>query len=189
MATILTPLIKGQTIRIDNHQQGTGTENDWSKEGVHFHKSCNKTKEKFDIIIPLNYPAPPKVKNLKTGKQCPIESMDSKVKKEIKEIFKSQEARDSFFNNVYKYLKDNFSNWSNNETDMSVVAERIGRAFGITLSDSPIITMKNKCIKCYVQRMIQHDNKTEYIMKFNFSKGYFQLGEKECEAISFHIDI
>ena len=51
MATILTPLIKGQTIRIDNHQQGAGTENDWSKEGVHFHKSCNKTKGKFDIII------------------------------------------------------------------------------------------------------------------------------------------
>lgn len=189
MATKLTPLIKGQKIRIENHQRGTGTVNDWKKEGVHFHKSCNKTKEDFDIIIPLNYPDPPTIKKLKTGKRCPMESMERKVREEIIKVFESRENRDSFMKEVYDYIKENFVNWAGSEIEMITVAERIGRAFGISMLGSPIVAKEGANIQYYIQRMQLPEDGSKYLMKFNFSKEYFQLEENDSDDILIHINV
>lgn len=188
MATKLTPLIKGQKIRIENHERGTGSVNDWGKKGVHFHKICNASKEKFEIVIPLNYPDPPEIKQ--KGRRRSINSMDGKVRKEIEKAFKSKTDRDAFIREVYSYIQRNFINWKNSESEMKSVAERIGKAFGVSLNDDgPIAIKQGGHLLCYVQKMILTDDCTEYLMIFNFSKGYFQLGEKIADDVPVHISI
>ena len=80
-------------------------------------------------------------------------------------------------------------NWAGSEIEMITVAERIGRAFGISMFGSPIVAKKGVNIQYYIQRMLLPEDGSKYLMKFNFSKEYFQLEENDSDDILIHVKV
>lgn len=123
----LKPLIKNQTIRIDNHSRGCNLPNDFNDErqDVHIHKEFNKIegkRNKICIKIPLN-----------TEKQVEISSYaPTYIIKEIREVLNDKKNRDSFLNDVYGSLKNDWK-WDATPENQGEIATRIANAFGLNI--------------------------------------------------------
>ena len=169
MANTLTGLLKGQTIRIDNHHRGV--QNVWdNKYDIHLHKMSNNKNEDYDIKINLN----------REQDKSVLDELPAKIRKEVKKATSNQEILNNFYEEVYKYLSENFD-WNNDNADKERIINNITTAFDM-LSYKPRVDVINaKTQKRNVIQMMRHDYNALYQIAFNFSKecvyiGQFQLG-------------
>ena len=169
MANTLIGLLKGQTIRIDNHHRGV--QNVWdSKYDIHLHKLSNNKNVDYDIKINLNH----------EPDENALSSLPAKIRKEIKKAASNKETLTNFYENVYMYLTENFS-WNGDEEAEKKVMNNIAKAFGI-LPYKPLLQVVNgRTQKRNVIQMMRYDDGTRIHVSFNYSKecvyiGQFQLG-------------
>lgn len=169
MANTLTGLLKGQTIRIDNHHRGV--QNVWDdKYDIHLHKMSNNKNEDYDIKINLN----------RKQDESVLNNLPPKIRKEVKKATSNPDILNNFYEEVYKYLSENFD-WNEDNADKERIISNITTAFDM-LSYKPRVDVINaKTQKRNIIQMMRHDYKTIYQIAFNFSKeciyiGQFQLG-------------
>ena len=169
MANTLIGLLKGQTIRIDNHHRGV--QNVWDdKYDIHLHKMSNNKNEDYDIKINLN----------REQDKTVLDKLPAKIRKEVKKATSNQEILNNFYEEVYKYLSENFD-WNEDNADKERIISNITTAFDM-LSYKPRVDVINaKTQKRNIIQMMRYDYMTLYQIAFNYSKecvyiGQFQLG-------------
>lgn len=85
--TTLASILKKQTVRIDNHDSGSGRPFKWGT-GVHLHKIMNEKKYKgAEFTLPLDST---------NGKINDIRGNSSSIKTEIRKAFKDESVRNKF---------------------------------------------------------------------------------------------
>ena len=94
---MLKPLIKGQTIRIDDHRRCGNVIHDWNDKTseVHIHKKCNYNGKEYEIIIPLNQNNPARCISKGINEDIP-----RKIIKEVNEVFSDADCRERFLEDV-----------------------------------------------------------------------------------------
>ena len=122
-------LIKGQSLRIDNHDSGSGKEAKWD-ERVHIHKVMNADNfNGAEILIPLNRHEDITFRKIQ-GKKIQIEKQ---LRNEIEKAFKDKNKRREFV----KYISDKIENYSRNGSRSQLInnliegAESLARHFGL----------------------------------------------------------
>lgn len=169
MANTLTGLLKGQTIRIDNHHKGV--QNVWNdKYDIHLHKQPNNKNVDYDIKINLN----------RKQDKSVMDNLPPKIRKEVKKATSNPEILNNFYEEVYKYLSENFD-WSNDNTDKERIINNITTAFDMFPYKTRVDVLNAKTQKRNVIQMMRYDYKTLFQIVFNYSKesvyiGQFQLG-------------
>ena len=170
MANTLTGLLKGQTIRIDNHHRGIP--NIWNKDNyeIHIDKFLNNKNTNYSINIIVNREQVGPI----------IEPFDSNIRREIRRAVKDKQKLDDFYANIYKYLTDNFG-WDGNRSEEDILISNIAKTFDIMPFKSPIEVTNAKTQKRNVMQLLQ-DNNIHYHVSFNYSKqcvyiGQFQFGD------------
>lgn len=143
-------LIKGQVIRIDNHNRGTSKENDINDktQDVHIHKYFyrNKSKKKkysVEIRIPLNHQ-----NSVELSNEIPKQIYD-----EIIDVLNSEEERSKFLDGVYKELRDNWK-WTDTQEKRTEIASKVASAFGLKLSPQISIHYETGVCKTMIFLMI-----------------------------------
>ena len=169
MANTLAGLLKGQTIRIDNHHRGV--QNVWDdKYDIHLHKICNNKNVDYDIKINLN----------RKQDESVLDKLPSKIRKEVMKATSNPEILNNFYEGVYKYLSENFD-WNDNNADKERIINNITTAFDMKPYKPYVDVTNAKTQKRDVIQMMRYDYKTLYQIVFNYSKesvyiGQFQLG-------------
>lgn len=93
----LTSILKNQTIRIDNHDSGTGRPFEWGT-GVHIHKILNEKKYKgAEFILPLDRPG--EIKYIRGY------DISGNIESEIRKAFKDEDIRRKFILDLGEALK------------------------------------------------------------------------------------
>jgi hypothetical protein len=123
-------LIKGQTIRIDNHSKGDGMPLSWDLEKIHIHKIMNYDRYNganfsvyFDSKKPIKF-------NKVKGKS---ELIETHLRNEITNAFKSKTKRAEFA----KFIASKLSNYTNELSyssklqELENAAKQIGAQFGL----------------------------------------------------------
>ncbi len=96
---MLSKLIDGQTIRIDNHHRGTIID---SLKGVHIHKVMNKDKYRgAEVLIPIGDDSEIEFRKIKGGMD-----VEKRIRKEIRKAFSDKQIREQFINTYYKSLEE-----------------------------------------------------------------------------------
>ena len=126
----LSELIDGQTIKIDNHNQGSDIK--WSDNGIHLHKRMNSDKfNGANVIIPLSGEGDLSFSKI-TGQRTVIEP---RIVNEIKRAFNNRQRRDSFIKSFHKSINIILQNDGYNINDAKIIAEKsileIAKYFGL----------------------------------------------------------
>ena len=91
----LASILKNQTVRIDNHDSGSGREFKWGS-GVHIHKIMNEKKYKgAEFTLPLD----------REGTINYIKGNTASIEREIRKAFKKEEIRNKFISSFGSALK------------------------------------------------------------------------------------
>lgn len=94
-------LIKGQTIRIDNHDSGSGREITYD-DSLHIHKVMNSDRYNgVEVLIPLNENREISFRKVK-GKNGLIKS---RLRNEINRAFRSPQKRKQFASDIFKDIE------------------------------------------------------------------------------------
>jgi glycerophosphoryl diester phosphodiesterase len=94
-------LIRGQTIRIDNHDSGSGKATTWGS-GVHIHKKMNSDRyNSAEVIIPLDKEGEIQFKKLQGRHQ----RVERQLKNEINKALRDKVKRQEFVTSVLKRLE------------------------------------------------------------------------------------
>ena len=168
MAKILKKLIEKQTIRIDGHKRCVPNESN----DIHIHKSENNKQHNngYVIRIPLvGIPA-----------EHVLDALPRTIQKEIKSVFRNEQAKKEFLESVYKTLTENFD-WKRNPETEAKIINNILTAFDMLPYKPRVDVINAKTQKRNVIQMMRHDYNTLYQIVFNYSKesvyiGQFQLG-------------
>jgi hypothetical protein len=126
----LKPLVKDQTITIDNHHRGTGLPTSWDDTlyDLHIHKRKNKDKRvAADIRIPLNSDRPLQI-NIKKQKKSFTENQ---LRKEIQEALGDKNKRQPFINSLIETLTNYPSERSSKERAEEAV-KRLAKHFDLS---------------------------------------------------------
>lgn len=93
--TTLASILKNQTVRIDNHDSGSGREFKWGT-GVHIHKIMNEKKYKgAEFTLPLDRPGTIKY----------IRGNTASIEREIRKAFDNEGIRKKFISSFGEALK------------------------------------------------------------------------------------
>lgn len=171
MANTLTGLLKGQTIWIDNHHKGIA--NVWDdKYDIHLHKQPNNKNVDYDIKINLN----------REQDESVLDKLPAKIRKEVKKATSNPEILKNFYEEVYKYLSENFG-WNGDGVEENTLINNIAKAFDI-LPFKHIVEVTNSKTnqRNVIQMMRQRDSEVPYHISFNYSTqcvyiGQFQFGD------------
>lgn len=126
---MLSKIIDGQTIRIDNHHRGTIID---SLTGVHIHKVMNKDKHHgAELLIPIDDKEEIEFRRLRGGID-----VEKRIRKEIRKAFCDKEIRENFIKSYYKSLDDmmTYAKIEDKEQRLSIArnsAMRIANYFGV----------------------------------------------------------
>lgn len=122
----LKPLIKDQTIRIDDHLQDGRVPHRWDDDrDIHIDKTTNSGKDKVRIKIPLNSDREITVTNAKEK----IDGIPRKIRKEITKALSNKKIREEFVRSVLEVVRDFGANIENKEHAKQIV-DRISKHFG-----------------------------------------------------------
>lgn len=98
---MLSKLIDGQTIRIDNHHRNSILD---SLHGVHIHKVMNHDKYRgAEILVPIGTDDKDDIEFRKIKGGMDVEK---RLKKEIRRAFSNKAIREKFIKSFYKSLDD-----------------------------------------------------------------------------------
>lgn len=154
-------LLRNQKIRIDNHQRGSGSPNNWDDptSDVHIEKFIKNNKDKYRIKIPINSNRPITV-NKKDGLAVP-----KWLSKEIREVFEDDKQRRSFVKWICEALSAYNSNRLTPEQMVRQAVGYVGKAFGLP---KPLAVFKND-IKGFYAELYYYDAHYYYVaMKRRF---------------------
>lgn len=159
-------LIKGQTIRIDNHHRLT--QQDWlTNTDVHLHKVHKEHKGKvYEIRIPLNSQKDVSV-------HCcgnPIEEVPTFILKEVREALNDTVRRKRFIKEVYEVLMNDFRWEKNSKEGCEEVMAKIAQAFQMKFTSDTES-------KDNVSYRKMTDGYSEYQIVFNYERECFYIGE------------
>ena len=120
-------LLNNQKIRIDHHQRGSNSPNNWDDPtcDIHIDKYVHDNKDKYKIKIPINSNRPITV-NGKNGMNIP-----KRLLKEINEIFNNDTTRQSFVKRICKVISIYKSDKLNQEQRAKQAIGYIRKAFGL----------------------------------------------------------
>ena len=161
----LKPLIKGQTIRIDDHMQDGKVEHIWDDvRDIHLDKWTNNGRHDVRIKISLN------------GKD-----KITTLRKEIKKAFKDKKTRENFFKDVIYIVKQFGANIGDMETEeqrelAKNIIGRIAKYFGGS--------------EVYADEYIQHQyiqlrkDKYKQLFFYQLSSQELRIGEIDKYLIS-----
>ena len=122
----LKPLIKDQTIRIDDHLQDGRIPHRWDGDrDIHIDKTTNNGKDKVRIKIPLNSDREITVINAKEE----IDGIPRKIQKEITKALSNKKIREEFVDSVLEVVQRFGANIENKEHAKQIV-NRISKHFG-----------------------------------------------------------
>ena len=103
----LTSLINNQSVRVDNHDSGSGRPFDWGT-GVHIHKETDDKDCKIQFTLNLE-----KVADIRFIKSSGDRDKQKRVKNEVKKAFKDKAVKKRFIKELgaaLKRLNDNALN-------------------------------------------------------------------------------
>lgn len=137
-------LIKGQSLRIDNHDSGSGREAKWD-ERVHIHKVMNHDNfNGAEILIPLKSQEEITFRKIQ-GKQ---ERTERQLKNEIEKAFKDPKKRKEFVRFVFDKIENYQGSGTYNDLIHSLIdgAESLARHFGLKsrILDETVSNIGNK---------------------------------------------
>lgn len=120
-------LLRNQKVRIDTHQRGSGTLNEWdqSSSDVHIDKYIKSNKDAFSIKIPINNNNPVTI-DRKDGQSVP-----EWLKKEISGAFKDESIRRSFVDGICKATSAYYSKKLTPEQRAKQAIGYVRKAFGL----------------------------------------------------------
>lgn len=120
-------LLRNQKVRIDHHQRGSGTQNDWdvSFNDVHIDKSIKNNKDAYRIKIPINTNNPVTI-DRKDGQGIP-----EWLKKEVFDAFKDSNIRRSFVEGICKATSAYNSKKMTREQRAKQAIGYVRKAFGL----------------------------------------------------------
>lgn len=123
----ITKLIKGQQIRIDSHQRGTGVQNNWDNKNadVHMDKIVKRKKEEYKIKVPLNSNRKVTV-NRKSDQGIPAH-----IRTEVTRAFSNDNIRKRFVKDIYNAIEAYNSKNLSHEQRTQQALGYIGNAFGL----------------------------------------------------------
>lgn len=99
---MLSKIIDGQTIRIDNHYRGVELD---SLKGVHIHKVMNSDKYRgAEILIPVGEDEDILFRKIKGGLD-----VEKRIRREIRKAFNTKHVRHDFIFSYFKSLNDMMS--------------------------------------------------------------------------------
>lgn len=144
----LKPLIKGQTIQVDNHHRGTGVPISWDDTtyDLHIHKRKNNNKRiEADIRIPINSDRPLDI-NIKKQKNSTTENQ---LRREIQKALADRSQRQPFIDSLISILSDYPSKFSSRDRAESAV-RRLANHFNLSNEIAKeIITYTHEKIESY----------------------------------------
>jgi len=172
----LKPLIKNQSIKIDDHKWGNREKKDWDNKNndIHIHKN---TKTKIDgkksnltIKIPINSDRPISIKN-KTQRNR--KKIPRKLNKEIQKAFKNKKVRKAFIKDLTDVLK-NFSSILNNEVKVRDAMGKISKHFDLDWTTQNIREYMGDSLMSFTQFFIDSHNKQYFI---TINKKYIKISD------------
>lgn len=123
----LKPLIKDQTIRIDDHLQDGRVPHRWDDDrDIHIDKTTNNNKHKVRIKIPLNSDREITVTN---AREEQIDDIPRKIRKEITKTLSNKKRREEFVDSVLDVVQGFGANIENREHARQII-DRISKHFG-----------------------------------------------------------
>jgi len=165
----LKPLIKNQTLIIDDHKRGAREQKNWDSNTSDIHID-KKTKYKLDgklqevrIRIPINSNKPISVTSRNKNIPPP-----QKLVKEIKKAFSNKDIREKFIRDLVDIL-DNFSSNLDSLEKARVTLERIAKHFGLKWTKQEIDNyLKNSLIKLI--RIYEDEEGKQYYIEIDKKK-------------------
>lgn len=125
----LKPLIKGQTIRIDDHLQDGRVPHRWNDDrDIHIDKTTNNDKHKVRIKIPLNSDREITVTN---AREEQINGIPRKIQKEITKALSNKKIREEFVDSVLDVVQGFGADIENREHARQII-DRISKYFGVS---------------------------------------------------------
>lgn len=123
----LKPLIKDQTIRIDDHLQNGRVPHRWDDDrDIHIDKTTNNGKDKVRIKIPLNSDREIIIISRKEGQ---IDRIPKKIRREITKTLSDKKGREEFVDSVLDVVQGFGANIENREQARQII-DRISKHFG-----------------------------------------------------------
>lgn len=178
----LQSLIKGQTIKIDDHRRGCREQKLWEDKSadIHLHKETNDTKDSkaVSIKIPLNnLERPVYIENTRRHKKQ--ETVPAPLRKEIENALNNKKLREKFLKDVVKRLDDYqwpYGNASHEvfQKEIKKLAEHIAKGFGLTLTEETMELWSNVKLERFTQ-ILTNDKGVKF--KLVLKENYFRLGQ------------
>ena len=122
----LKPLIKGQTIRIDDHLQDGRVPHRWNDDrDIHIDKTTNNDKYKVRIKIPLN--SDREITIIDARKE--IDDIPGNIRREITKALSNKKIREEFVDSVLNVVQGFGADIENREHARQII-NRISKHFG-----------------------------------------------------------
>ena len=122
----LKPLIKGQTIRIDDHLQDGRVPHRWNDDrDIHIDKTTNNDKHKVRIKIPLN--SDREITIIDARKE--IDDIPGNIRREITKALSNKKIREEFVDSVLNVVQRFGADIENREHARQII-NRISKHFG-----------------------------------------------------------
>ena len=144
----LKPLLKDQTINIDNHHWNGRTPLKWGKE-IHLHKRMNRKGTNVEVLI---YIADEKrsLEFRNSNKEVSVKEADI-IKNEIKKAFKNKKIRKQFVEDFYKTLDSSLEAMQVHDEQKKInnmlnAARQFAQLFGIEVNNFAYLTHFKKYI-------------------------------------------
>lgn len=184
--TSLLEIIKGQSIRIDNHDSGTGRAFEWGT-GVHIHKKTNKKPyHGMELTIPLDRYG--EIRFFKKNKDCT--HIQLKLKAEIRKAFEKEKTRRDFVKRLSNALKSlvNINDLNVKVTYEKILrdsAESIIRLFGLTYKESDFWFTNNEN---FISMYQNEETKTKTFIQQNIRRQDIIIAENRDDLDIFNLD-
>lgn len=149
----LKPLIQNQTLKIDDHNWGSGEIKKWDSDNrdVHIDKSTKYTlegkKQKIRIKIPINSERPLKIEN---QKGISLNQIPQKLRKEINSAFENKEIREAFINDLVEVL-ENYDSILDTIEKVNEALKNISKHFDLNWTNQNIQSHINGFLSRYTQ--------------------------------------
>jgi len=170
----LKSLLKNQTLKIDNHQRGTGLANDWETNGdIHIDKITKEYRVNgkptiVQIRIPINSDKP--ITCEIGGRKSDI---PKKLENEIKNALNDNAKRKPFIDDLVKTIR-NYNEVMNSEKNAKEAIERLAKHFDLNWTEQEIATYANKQLIAIIRNYEDKSGNRFYV---SFSQRYIKLGE------------
>lgn len=175
----LMPILRGQSIKIDNHQRGTSLPNDWKdkNQDIHIDKTTKEYKLKgkrvtVRIKIPINSDKPMSysIKGEKTH------AIPKDLLKEIQNAFSDKQSREVFVSDLIDII-NNYNTVMATPQNAIDALNRLSKHFDLEWTNNEIATFVNKKLQA-ITLLYRSKEKKHYFISLNQQN--IKLGEMDA---------